>query len=72
MSELCIISLHAHKMQETACGVLCNLAVNSAGNQAQIGLGGIEALLKAMEEHPAHAGVQEAACWALFIYQISF
>ena len=27
--------------------------------------GGIEALLKAMKEHPTIAGVQEKACWAL-------
>ena len=29
-------------------------------------LGGIEALLKAMKDHPAHPGVQEQACGALF------
>ena len=28
-------------------------------------LGGIEALLKAMKDHPAHPGVQEEACQAL-------
>ena len=29
-------------------------------------LGVIEALLKAMKDHPAHPGVQEGACGALF------
>ena len=39
------------------------------GNDAKVKIaaqGGIEALLKAMKDHPTHPGVQEGACWALF------
>ena len=41
-------------------------ARSHATNQIKIAaLGGIEALLKAMGEHPTHAEVQACTCWAM-------
>ena len=50
-----------------ACRALADLTHNNAENQVKIpNLGGIEALLKAMQDHPAHPEVQQAVCGALF------
>jgi len=59
------ISTQPAEVAATGCRILRFLA-RSRDNQAQIaGLGGIEALVTAMKEHPAHAGVQEEACATL-------
>ena len=47
------------------CAALRNLAAHADSHFKIAALGGIDALLKAMEEHPAHAGMQEEACAAL-------
>ena len=53
-------------IQEGACGRLGWLATGDDKNRKKVAnLGGIEAILKAMNEHAAHAKVQETACEAL-------
>ena len=59
------ISTQPAEVAATGCRILRFLARIDA-NMVQIAaLGGIETLLKAMEEHPAHSVVQEEACAAL-------
>ena len=50
---------------QTGCRILHVLALNDANTEKIAALRGIEALVQAMDEHRAHAGVQEQACWAL-------
>ncbi len=53
-------------VQEPACAVLRNLAVN-AGNKVKLAeAGGIEAVVAAMKEHKTSVLVQEHACAALW------
>ena len=45
---------------------VCWRMLTYADNKLKIALaGGIEALIAAMAEHKASAGVQEQACWAM-------
>ena len=45
---------------------LANLAANNDANKAAIAAaGGIEAIVAALEQHPADVAVQEQGCWAL-------
>ena len=53
-------------MQEQGCWALWNLAANNDANQVKIGeAGGVDAVVKAMQTHLQHAGVQEQGCGAL-------
>jgi len=53
------------RVQEHACGALGNLSLRSEETQQQIGRSkGVEAISKAMVEHPESTALQERACWA--------
>ena len=53
-------------LQQKACETLAHFTLNNADNKVKVAaLGGIQALLKAMDEHPESVDVQEQACAAL-------
>ena len=59
-------SISSADLQERACKMLWYLSWAQAENQVKIAsAGGIEAVVGAMRQHLAVAGVQEQGCWAL-------
>ena len=53
------------RVQEAACGVLGNLAVDEDNREAIAAAGGVERVLAAMRAHAAKPRLQEQACGAL-------